>query len=110
MKNKIDNVELKANNLLNELFGTREDSIYNFTDNERKLLSKKSKDYSNIYIAIDNIPDGFVETINGIKTSIENYIETLNEIQGIENEKFYKEGFSDAIQLILECINNKHEL
>ena len=98
MKNKIDNVELKANNLLNELF------------NERKLLSKKSKDYSNIYIAIDNIPDGFIETINGIKTSIENYIETLNEIQGIENEKFYEEGFSDAIQLILECINNKHEL
>ncbi|MEI3391348.1 MAG: hypothetical protein V8R30_06985 [Clostridia bacterium] len=110
MKNKIDNVELKANNLLNELFRTREDSIYNFTDNERKLLSKKSKDYSNIYIAIDNIPDGFIETINGIKTSIENYIETLNEIQGIENEKFYEEGFSDAIQLILECINNKHEL
>ena len=110
MKNKIDNVELKANNLLNELFRTREDSIYNFTYNERKLLSKKSKDYSNIYIAIDNIPDGFIETINGIKTSIENYIETLNEIQGIENEKFYEEGFSDAIQLILECINNKHEL
>ena len=110
MKNKIDNVELKANNLLNELFRTREDSIYNFTDNERKLLSKKSKDYSNIYIAIDNIPDGFIETINGIKTSIENYIETLNEMQGFENEKFYKEGFSDAIQLILECINNKHEL
>ena len=110
MKNKIDNVELKANNLLNELFRTREDSIYNFTDNERKLLSKKSKDYSNICIAIDNIPDGFIETINGIKTSIENYIETLNEIQGIENEKFYEEGFSDAIQLILECINNKHEL
>ena len=110
MKNKIDNVELKANNLLNELFRTREDSIYNFTDNERKLLSKKSKDYSKIYIAIDNIPDGFIETINGIKTSIENYIETLNEIQGIENEKFYEEGFSDAIQLILECINNKHEL
>ena len=38
MKNKIDNVELKANNLLNELFRTREDSIYNFKDNERKLL------------------------------------------------------------------------
>ena len=31
-------------------------------------------------------------------------------MQGFENEKFYKEGFSDAIQLILECINNKHEL
>ena len=110
MKNKIDNVELKANNLLNELFRTREDSIYNFTDNERKLLSKKSKDYSNIYIAIDNIPDGFIETINGIKTSIENYIETLNEIQGIENEKFYQQGFSYEIKLILKCINNKHEL
>lgn len=110
MKDKIDNVKIQANNVLNELFRTREDSIYNFTDNERKLLSKKSKDYSNIYIAIDNIPDGFVETINGIKTSIENYIETFNEIQGIENEKFYKEGFSYAIQLILECINNKHEL
>ena len=35
MKDIINNVKLQANDLLNELFRTREDTIYNFTENER---------------------------------------------------------------------------
>ncbi len=70
MKNKINNIGLKTENLLSEFFRAREEEIYNFTDIERKLLSKKSKDYSKIYIAIENIPDVFVETITEIKTSM----------------------------------------
>ena len=34
MKDIINNVKLQANDLLNELFRTREDTIYNFTENE----------------------------------------------------------------------------
>ena len=96
--------EFEENDLLDKIFRAREEEIYEFKEEERKLLSKKSQDYQKIYIAIENIPDSFVETINGIKTSIENYIETLNEIQGIENEKFYKTGFSDAVNLITKCL------
>ena len=38
-----------------------------------------------------------------LENSITKYLEKLNEFQGIENEKFYKEGFSDAINLIFDC-------
>ena len=100
MKNKINNIGLKTENLLSEFFRAREEEIYNFTDIERKLLSKKSKDYSKIYIAIENIPDVFVETITEIKTSIKNYIDTLNEIQGIENEKIINLTFQGDIKVL----------
>lgn len=102
------------NNLLNKIFEQREIEIYEIKQNERKLLLQKSKEYSNIFISINNIPNAFKETRKGIKDNITKYLETFNEIQGIENEKFYKEGFSDAIKLILDCcvINtnkkNKH--
>ena len=96
--------EFKTNDLLDKIFKSREEEIYNFNEEERKLLLKKSQDYKKIYIAINNVPDAFVETIQGIKTSIENYIETLSNLQGVKNKKFYKEGFNDAINLILKSL------
>lgn len=100
IKNSMD---INSTELIKELFRTREEEIYcNITTQEKKLFLKKSENYSKIYDAIDNIPDAFVETITGIKNSLQNYLEIINEIQGFENEKFYKEGFSDAINLILE--------
>lgn len=105
MKN--DNKKFCSNNdILNKIFEQRENEIYEIRRNERKLRLQKSKEYSNIFIAINNIPNAFTETKKDIADSIEKYLETINEIQGIENEKFYKEGFSDAIKLIFDCSNN----
>lgn len=104
MKDRRNDFKFEMKDLLDEFFTTREEEIYNITDCERELVSKKSKDYAKIYTAIENIPDGFVETIESIKTSIETYLETLTDIQGIENEKFYKFGFSDAVNLFMECL------
>ena len=105
MKHLKNNMDVNSLELIKDFFRTREESIYShITEEEKKLLSKKSENYSKIYDTIENIPISFVETINGIKTSFENYLEILNEVQGFENEKFYKEGFSDAINLILECL------
>lgn len=106
MKKENNNFNFELNNILNKLFVQREEQLYEFTEEEREKLAKKSKQYDNIYVAIGNIPNAFTETINGIKTSIENYLETLNDLQGLENQKFYQEGFSDAINLILNCISN----
>lgn len=103
MKN--DNKKFYSDNdILNKIFEQRENEIYNISQNERELLAHKTKEYSNIFISIDNIPNGFAETRKCITNSIEKFLETTNEIQGIENEKFYKEGFSDAIKLIFNCI------
>lgn len=95
----------EVTSILDIIFLQREDNIYQITENERELIEMKTKDYDKIYSEIDNIPNAFVETRNGIKTSIENYINTLSIVQANENEKFYKEGFSDALKLLSECLN-----
>lgn len=102
------NLQINAKDIIGMILEQRSEGLYNTTITEKNLTQKQSENYANIYTAIDNVPDAFVETKKGIENSIEKYLEILNEIQGIENEKFYREGFSDAIQLILECINNKH--
>ena len=111
---KINFEENNKKELLDKIFKQREEEIYEIKNNERKLIFQKIKDYSNIDIAIDNLPDSFTKTSKGIKDSIEKYLETLNVIQGIENENFYKDGFSDAINLIFSCCgngtNNKKDL
>lgn len=107
MNKKQENNELKITNILEKIFEKREEELYDIKDNERNLLLEKSKAYSNIYIAIDNVPPAFRETRQGIENSIENYLEVLNNIQGIENKKFYEEGFSDAINLVINCISRK---
>lgn len=102
-KNKCD---FQMSNMLDKIFEQREEEIYNFTAEEIEKSAKKSQDYDNMYIAINNIPDAFTGTTKGIKTSIENYLESLNDLQGMENKKFYQKGFSDAINLILNYVNN----
>ena len=37
--------EFKTNDLLDKIFKSREEEIYNFNEEERKLLLKKSQDY-----------------------------------------------------------------
>ena len=101
--NKSNNIEIKS--MIDKIFEQREEELYTLTVEEREMLLKKSKNYSKIYTAIENIPQAFTETKEGIKASIENYLEILNDLQGIENKKFYQEGFSDAINLLLNCIS-----
>ena len=80
MKN--DNKKFYSDNdILNKIFEQRENEIYEIKQNERKLLSQKFKEYSNIFVAIDNVPDAFIETRKCITDSIQKYIETTNEIQ-----------------------------
>ena len=101
------NKKFYNSDILSKIFEQRENEIYEINNNERELLSQRKKEYLNISIALDNIPDAFKETKKSITESIEKYLSTINEIQGIENEKFYKEGFSDAIKLIFNC-NRKY--
>lgn len=42
-----------------------------------------------------------------VKDSLESYIDKVNIIGSYENEKFYKIGFANAMNLTLECINIK---
>lgn len=103
MKKNFNDFYDENKDILDKLFKQRENEIYSIRYNERKLLSQSNKEYNDIFIAINNIPNGFTETRNKIQNSITKYLEKLNRFQGMENEKFYKEGFSDAINLIFGC-------
>ncbi len=110
MKHKTNQFIYEEKEMLKNIFEKRENDIYNITESERELNKKKTKDYEKIDIAIDNIPNGFKEVRQGMKASVENYIDTLSLIQSNENEKFYKAGFSDAVKLIVDCLCQKKEL
>ena len=103
--------ELLSDDIVSELFHEREDKIYNRTIEEKKqlkqLLNKNNEDYENILIAINNVPKAFIETRELLKQNIDTEIETLNRINGYDNEKFYKIGFCDGINLIIDCLKNK---
>lgn len=103
MNKNFNDFYAKNKDILDELFKQRENEIYSIKYNERKVLSQSNNEYNDIFIAINNIPNGFTETRSNIQSSITKYLEKLNEFQGMENEKFYKEGFSDAINLIFDC-------
>lgn len=110
MKKNRNDSNFQVYDVLSKIFEQQEEDIYKFTAEEKEKNLKKYNYYSNIYTSIENIPDAFIET-TGIKTSIENYLEILSDLQGIENKKFYKRGFSDAINLILNCIRyNQKEI
>lgn len=110
MKNNFNDFNDENKDILDKLFKQRENEIYNITKKERKIVTQYNKEYNNIFVSINNIPNGFTETRNNIQSSITKYLEKINEFQGMENEKFYKEGFSDAINLILDCTKKNTDM
>ena len=89
--------------LLDIIYEDRCEKLSKITIEDKKninnLLETKNKAYEHIDIAINNVPNGFVETRKMIKESIENYLDVLNLIGSYENEKFYKCGFCDGINM-----------
>lgn len=93
--------------ILDELYKEREDEISSLEENDKKnledlLLERKHSD-EQLEIAVCNIPKGFTEIINNLRSKIEDKLEIESNIDGYFCEKAYKRGFSDAINLIMEC-------
>lgn len=92
--------------IISEIFEERQENLYKKVNIEKSLLEKNKLAYNNILISINNIPKPFTETRKNIEDSINIYLENHNFIHSLENKEFYKMGFSDAIKLIFECIDN----
>ena len=95
--------------ILNEFYKVRENEISKSEESDKQnleelLLERKEKN-EQLEIAISNIPEAFTEVINNIKVRIEEKLEIEHNIDGYYSEKAYKTGFSDAIKLIMECID-----
>ena len=100
-----DLTSILDDDLLDIIYEERCEKLSTITILDRKninsLLENRKKAYEDINIAINNIPNAFVETQKMIKNSIENYLEILNAIGSHESEKFYKCGFCDGINIKL---------
>lgn len=98
---------MNGQSILNELYKEREDEISSLEENDKKnledlfLLRKQRNEQ--LENALCNIPKGFTEVINNLKSKIQNKLEIEHDINGYFSEKAYKKGFSDGINLIMEC-------
>lgn len=95
--------------ILNQLFISKEENICALNEYDKKRIKELTKDNDSYQMILDKLEDLSDDDISKskVKDSLESYIDKVNVIGSYENEKFYKIGFADAINLIFECINIK---
>lgn len=95
--------------VLNQLFVSKEENICALTEYDNKRIKELTKDNYTYQMLLDKLEELSNDDISKskVKDSLESYIDKVNVIGSYENEKFYKIGFADAINLILECIKIK---
>lgn len=97
--------------ILNELFSSREEFICAITDYDKNKIKELIKDNDTYEILLSRIEklSNDEKTKNEIKDSLESYMDRVHSISSYENEKFYKIGFADAVNLMFECANTKNK-
>ena len=94
------------NNILEDLFIQRYELISSLSikdkENLKPCYDKRAQTREKLNISIDNLPDCLKEAKEQIKENIENHIETSREADAYFEEKLYKAGVIDGINLILK--------
>lgn len=96
----------KEESILNELFSSREEFICVITDYDRDKINDLVKENDTYEVLLNRIKELSADdkTINEIRESLESYTGGIHAISSYENEKFYKIGFADAVNLMIECL------
>lgn len=92
--------------VLDNLFESRETNLYVLTEEDKKKienLTQNNDTYEKLFNIIEELSSD-TNKLEKVRDSLDSYIDRINIASSYENEKFYKIGFSDAINLILECI------
>ena len=92
--------------ILNQLFVSKEENICALNEYDKKRIKELTKDNDTYQMLLDKLEDLSDDNISKskVKDSLESYIDKVNVIGSYENEKFYKIGFIDAMNLIFECM------
>ena len=113
MKSNINNelLDYIDNSVINSLYKERESELYQITLEEKEKIKKLTEDYpvdqEKLIIIIKNLPPSFYNIRESILKSLGEYLERESVINAYDNERFYKAGFFDAINLILEAIKKE---
>ena len=92
--------------ILNQLFVSKEENICALNEYDKKRIKELTKDNDTYQMLLDKLEELSNDDISKskVKDSLESYIDNVNVIGSYENEKFYKIGFIDAMNLIFECM------
>ena len=95
--------------VLNQLFVSKEENICALNEYDKKRIKELTKDNDTYQMLLDKLEDLSNDDIlkSKVKDSLESYIDKVNVIGSYENEKFYKIGFADAMNLVFECIKRE---
>lgn len=95
--------------ILNQLFVSKGENICAFNEYDKRRIKELTKDNDTYQMLLDKLEDLSDDDISKskVKDSLESYIDKVNVIGSYENEKFYKIGFADAINLVFECIKRE---
>ena len=95
--------------ILNQLFVSKEENICAFNEYDKRRIKELTKDNDTYQMLLDKLEDLSDDDISKskVKDSLESYIDKVNVIGSYENEKFYKIGFADAMNLVFECIKRE---
>lgn len=108
MNKKVEITDFIDNSLLDTIYREREDSLYQHTEIDNKNIKEITKNlpitYEDLLVAIKNLPPHFNNTREFILERLEGYMERQNSLIAYDNEKFYKNGFCDGVQIILEAL------
>ena len=99
----------EKSSVLNQLFVSKEENICFLNEYDKRKIKELTKDNDTYQMLLDKLEDLSDDDISKskVKDSLESYIDKVNVIGSYENEKFYKIGFADAMNLIFECIKRE---
>lgn len=108
MLNKEELKSFQEESVIDSWYNTRSEDLYILNDVDKKKMAEITKGedtYQKITEEISKIAKE--EDKEKILEKIDKHCNKLVNIGGYENEKFYKVGFMDGINLIIECIGGK---
>mgnify|MGYP003518837164 FL=1 len=94
--------------LIDSWYNNRAENLYILNDVDKKKIEEITKGEDTYQIIADEISKlANKDDKEKILEKIDKHCNKLVNIGGYENEKFYKVGFIDGINLIIECIGGK---
>lgn len=93
-----------SDDIIDKVFIAREDSISNIEKPQYKRLEKLIQKKTEFQNNLENIPETFEKTKSKVLQTFTEYTELINEMNAYTNEEYYKKGFKDGINLIIEAI------
>lgn len=97
-----------THDMVDVIYKAREDDLANLTEedknNMKEINNKINQKYLDYKNSLDNIPNGLRITKREIIDKFNDYLDVLKEREYYNNEKYYKEGLKDGVNLISKCI------